>query len=90
MIPRVAEGTVLRSSLDTGSPEYQANRDAQLVLLDELAEQLQLDSVEVRLKNASHPGDPMADGILGRALQAAHQRGFLNTVVAPGASRSSA
>jgi acetyl-CoA carboxylase carboxyltransferase component len=40
MIPRVAEGTVLRSSLDTGSPEYQANRDAQLVLLDELAEEL--------------------------------------------------
>jgi acetyl-CoA carboxylase carboxyltransferase component len=40
MIPRVAEGTVLRSSLDTGSPEYQANRDAQLVLLDELAGEL--------------------------------------------------
>ncbi len=40
MIPRVAEGTVLRSSLDTGSPEYQANRDAQLVLLEELAEEL--------------------------------------------------
>ncbi len=40
MIPRVAEGTVLHSSLDTGSPEYQANRDAQLVLLDELAGEL--------------------------------------------------
>ena len=40
MIPRVAEGTVLSSSLDTGSPEYQANRDAQLVLLGELAEEL--------------------------------------------------
>ena len=40
MIPRVAEGTVLRSSLDTGSPEYLANRDAQLALLGELAGEL--------------------------------------------------
>ena len=37
---RAAEGTVLRSSLDTGSPEYRANRDAQLALLGELAAEL--------------------------------------------------
>jgi acetyl-CoA carboxylase carboxyltransferase component len=40
MTPRVAEGTVLRSSLEVGSPEYLANRDAQLALLDELAAEL--------------------------------------------------
>ena len=38
--PRVAEGTVLRSSLAVGSPEYQANAGAQLALLDELAAEL--------------------------------------------------
>ncbi len=37
---RVTEGTVLRSSLDTNSPEYRANRDAQLALLGELAAEL--------------------------------------------------
>jgi len=37
---RVAEGTVLGSSLDAGSPEYLANRDAQLALLQELAAEL--------------------------------------------------
>jgi acetyl-CoA carboxylase carboxyltransferase component len=37
---RVAEGTVLGSSLDTGSPEYLANRDAQLALLQALAAEL--------------------------------------------------
>jgi acetyl-CoA carboxylase carboxyltransferase component len=40
VVPRVAEGTVLRSSLDTGSPEFRANREAQLALLDELAVEL--------------------------------------------------
>ena len=39
---RVAEGTVLRSSLDPGSAEYQANRAAQLELLAQLDEQLEL------------------------------------------------
>jgi acetyl-CoA carboxylase carboxyltransferase component len=39
---RVAEGTVLRSALDTASPEYRANRAAQLELLSQLAEQLEL------------------------------------------------
>jgi acyl-CoA carboxylase subunit beta len=39
---RAAEGTVLRSSLDTGSAEYQANREAQLALLGQLGEQLDL------------------------------------------------
>ena len=37
---RVAEGTVLRSSLEVSSPEYRANRDAQLALLGELAVEL--------------------------------------------------
>ena len=39
---RAAEGTVLRSSLVTGSAEYQANRVAQLALLGQLEEQLEL------------------------------------------------
>ena len=39
---RAAEGTVLRSSLVTGSAEYQANRSAQLALLGQLEEQLEL------------------------------------------------
>ncbi|HUZ36928.1 MAG TPA: carboxyl transferase domain-containing protein [Streptosporangiaceae bacterium] len=39
---RVAEGTVLRSSLDPGSAEYQANRAAQLELLAQLDQQLEL------------------------------------------------
>ncbi len=39
---RAAEGTVLRSSLDTGSAGYQANREAQLALLGQLGEQLDL------------------------------------------------
>src|SRR4051812_22548390 len=38
--PRVTEGTVLRSILDTGAEEYRANRAANLVLLDQLEEQL--------------------------------------------------
>src|SRR3954462_1239821 len=37
--PRVAEGTVLRSALGTGSEQYRANRAAQLALLDPLEEQ---------------------------------------------------
>ena len=37
---RAAEGTVLRSFLDTGSPEYLANAEAQLALLGELAAEL--------------------------------------------------
>ena len=40
MIPRVTEGTVLRSWLEVGSPEYLANREAQLALLDEMAAEL--------------------------------------------------
>jgi len=39
---RVSEGTVLRSALDTGSEQYQANRRAQLDLLAQLGEQLEL------------------------------------------------
>ena len=39
---RAAEGTVLRSSLVTGSAEDQANRSAQLALLGQLEEQLEL------------------------------------------------
>jgi acyl-CoA carboxylase subunit beta len=39
---RVAEGTVLRSSLDIHSEQYQANRAAQLELLGQLGEQLEL------------------------------------------------
>ena len=39
---RVAEGTVLRSSLDPASAEYQANRAAQLELLAQLDQQLEL------------------------------------------------
>jgi acetyl-CoA carboxylase carboxyltransferase component len=38
---RVTEATVLRSSLDTGSPEYLANTEAQLALLGELAAELE-------------------------------------------------
>ena len=38
---RAAEGTVLRSSIVTGSAEYQANRAAQLALLGQLEEQLE-------------------------------------------------
>src|SRR3954467_2018737 len=38
--PRVTEGTVLRSALDTGSEQYRANRAAQLALLDQLDDQL--------------------------------------------------
>jgi acetyl-CoA carboxylase carboxyltransferase component len=38
--PRVAEGTVLRSSLSTASPEYRANREASLAVLGQLGEQL--------------------------------------------------
>jgi acyl-CoA carboxylase subunit beta len=37
---RAAEGTVLRSSLDVGSPEYRANAGAQLALLGELEAEL--------------------------------------------------
>jgi acyl-CoA carboxylase subunit beta len=37
-----AEETVLRSALDTASPAYRANRAAQLQLLSELAEQVEL------------------------------------------------
>jgi acetyl-CoA carboxylase carboxyltransferase component len=40
--PRVTEGTVLRSSLDTASEQYRANRAAQTVILAELEEQLDL------------------------------------------------
>ena len=39
---RVSEGTVLRSALDTGSEQYRANRRAQLDLLHQLDEQLEL------------------------------------------------
>jgi acetyl-CoA carboxylase carboxyltransferase component len=39
---RAAEGTPLRSSLDTGSAEYRANREAQLALLRQHDEQLDL------------------------------------------------
>ena len=39
---RVSEGTVLRSALDTHSEQYQANRQAQLDLLAQLDEQLEL------------------------------------------------
>jgi acyl-CoA carboxylase subunit beta len=39
---RVAEGTVLRSRLDPGSADYQANRAAQLELLAQLDQQLEL------------------------------------------------
>ena len=39
---RVSEGTVLRSALDTGAGQYQANRRAQLDLLGQLDEQLEL------------------------------------------------
>jgi acyl-CoA carboxylase subunit beta len=39
---RAAEGTPLRSSLDTGSAEYRANREAQLALLGQHDEQLDL------------------------------------------------
>jgi acyl-CoA carboxylase subunit beta len=39
---RAAEGTVLGSTLDTGSAGYQANREAQLALLGQLGEQLDL------------------------------------------------
>jgi acetyl-CoA carboxylase carboxyltransferase component len=58
---RAGEGTVLRSSLDTGSPEYRANRDAQLVLLGELA---------VELDQARAGGGP-------RYTQRHHDRGRL-------------
>ena len=40
--PRVTEGTVLRSTLDTGSEQYRTNRAAQLELLEQLEEQLDL------------------------------------------------
>lgn len=39
---RAAEGTVLRSALDTGSESYRANRSAQLRVLAELDEQIEL------------------------------------------------
>jgi acyl-CoA carboxylase subunit beta len=39
---RAVEGTPLRSSLDTGSAEYRANREAQLALLRQHDEQLDL------------------------------------------------
>lgn len=38
--PRVTEGTVLRSSLDTSAEQYRTNRAAQLAILAELEEQL--------------------------------------------------
>src|SRR5262245_23881796 len=41
-IARAAEGTPLRSSLGTETAEYRANREAQLVLLRQLDEQLDL------------------------------------------------
>jgi acetyl-CoA carboxylase carboxyltransferase component len=58
---RAAEGTVLRSSLDTGSPEYRANTGAQLALLGELA---------VELDKARAGGGP-------RYAQRHHDRGRL-------------
>ncbi len=39
---RVSEGTVLRSALNTASEQYRANREAQLELLRQLDEQLEL------------------------------------------------
>jgi acetyl-CoA carboxylase carboxyltransferase component len=39
---RAVEGTVLRSALDPGSDSYRANRAAQLRVLDELDEQIEL------------------------------------------------
>src|SRR3954467_8556833 len=42
LAPRVTEATVLRSTLDTVGKEYRANRAANLVLLDQLEEQLDL------------------------------------------------
>src|SRR4051794_30605644 len=40
--PRVDEGTVLRSTLDTADEQYRANRTANLELLEQLEEQLDL------------------------------------------------
>jgi acyl-CoA carboxylase subunit beta len=40
--PRVSEGTVLRSSLDTDGEQYRTNRAAQLAVLEQLEEQLDL------------------------------------------------
>ncbi|SDP03461.1 Acetyl-CoA carboxylase, carboxyltransferase component [Klenkia soli] len=40
--PRVAEGTVLSSALDTRGEQYAANRTASLAVLDQLEEQLDL------------------------------------------------
>ena len=40
--PRVDEATVLRSSLDPADEQYRTNRAAQLALLDQLEEQLEL------------------------------------------------
>jgi acetyl-CoA carboxylase carboxyltransferase component len=40
--PRVTEGTVLRSALDTRSEQYRANHAAQLAILAELEEQLDI------------------------------------------------
>jgi acetyl-CoA carboxylase carboxyltransferase component len=40
--PRVDEGTVLRSALDTGGEQYRTNRAAQLAVLEQLDEQLEL------------------------------------------------
>src|SRR3954447_16776861 len=40
--PRVTEATVLRSVLDTGGEQYRVNRAAQLALIEQLEEQLEL------------------------------------------------
>ncbi len=40
--PRVAEGTVLTSALDTRGEQYATNRTASLAVLDQLEEQLDL------------------------------------------------
>ncbi|HEV7212510.1 MAG TPA: carboxyl transferase domain-containing protein [Blastococcus sp.] len=40
--PRVTEGTILRSALDTRSEQYRANHAAQLAILAELEEQLDI------------------------------------------------
>ena len=100
--PRVTEGTVLRSALDTAGEQYRANRAAQLAVLEQLEEQLDLAragggpryaAAAPRPRPAAGPGADRAAARPGLALPRAVAAGRLGHRVhrrAPASSPASA
>ena len=80
-LPAARRGLLLARIALAAGDHHGALEHLQSPSLAELTPRLALVRQILLAAAAIGRGDPMADGILGGALQAAHQGGFLNTVV---------